>query len=82
VPQKYTENPKLGKWVHFQRTRFKNGKMDPERTQKLEEIGFDFNPKGMTNEDIWDLQFNQLREYNEKHGHCELFWDVNRFSLS
>jgi hypothetical protein len=69
----------MGKWVDTQRTGFKNGKLDQERKRMLDEIGFDFNPKGMTNEDIWNLQFKKLQDYFEKHGHCELVWAVDRF---
>jgi hypothetical protein len=70
--------------------------MDPERTQKLEEIGFDFNPMdkaneigfdfnfikkpiNKANEILWNSKFQKLREYYEKHGHCELFWAVDCF---
>jgi hypothetical protein len=42
----------------------------------------DFNLKGKKNKENWNSQFNQLREYYEKHGHCELFWVVHRFLLS
>jgi hypothetical protein len=46
--------------------------MDPERKAKLDEIGFDFNPKGNAKEN-WNLQFKKLRDYYEKHGHCKFF---------
>jgi hypothetical protein len=81
VPQGYEEEPKLGDWVNNQRSCFKNGKMDPERKRRLDEIGFDFNPKEKTNEENWNLQFKKLRGYYGKHGHCELFWAVDRFTF-
>jgi hypothetical protein len=81
VPNKYEEDPPLGRWVDNQRTCFKNGIMDQERKMRLEEIGFEFSRKVMTNEDIWDFQFQKLREYCERHGHCELLWDVDRFTF-
>lgn len=46
VPQKYSENPSLGKWVHKQRGQYKsmkNGKpsaISEERIRKLDDIGF------------------------------------------
>jgi hypothetical protein len=43
--------------------------MDHQRKRMLDEINFDFNPK-----EKWDFHFEKLREYYEKHGHCELFW--------
>jgi hypothetical protein len=42
VPQRYEEDPALGVWVNNQRACFKNRKMDQERKEKLDEIGFDF----------------------------------------
>ena len=48
VPRQYTANPKLGKWVHTQRYKYKlyqEGKPSPitaERIQELESIGFDW----------------------------------------
>jgi hypothetical protein len=77
VPHTYTLDKKLGNWVQTQRARFKTGKMDPERKGKLNEIGLDFNPKGMTNEDFWNFQFQKLRQYYEIHGHCECLWAVD-----
>jgi hypothetical protein len=83
VPQKYEEDPPLGMWVQTQRTRFKNGKMDQERTQKLGDIGFEFvhEDRAKANEDIWGFQFKKLREYYEKHGHCELLWPVDCYTF-
>jgi hypothetical protein len=48
--------------------------MDQERKRMLDEIGFYL-------EDKWTLQFKKLRVYYEKHGHCELLWAVDRFTL-
>jgi hypothetical protein len=53
--------------------------MDHERKRMLDEICFEFSRKNEVNEN-WNLQFQKLRDYYEKHGHCELFWDVNRLS--
>jgi hypothetical protein len=55
--------------------------MNQERAQKLEEIGFDFNPLDKANEVLWNSQFNQLCEYYERHGHCELFWAADCFTF-
>jgi hypothetical protein len=74
VPKKYKEDLKLSKWVDNQRTRFKHGKMDPERNEKLDEIGFVFTAR----EKDWNFQFQKLLDYYVKHGHGELFWVVDR----
>jgi hypothetical protein len=39
-----SRDKKLGKWVEYQRTRFKNGMIDQERKRMLDEICFDFAP--------------------------------------
>jgi hypothetical protein len=64
VQRRYQEDPKLGRWVTRQRTFFRKCKLDHERKRMLDEIGFEFNRKGSA----WNLQFEKLREYYEKHG--------------
>jgi hypothetical protein len=56
--------------------------MDPERKGKLNEIDFEFNLKAMKDEENWNLQFKKLRDYDETHGHCELFWAVDCFAFT
>jgi hypothetical protein len=81
VRQIHKKDLALCNWVGNQRTSSRNGKLDPERKMRLDEIGFDFNHKGKdkTNEENWNLQFKKLQDYYGKHGHCELVWAVNRF---
>mmetsp|Transcript_62784 Transcript_62784/g.152867 ORF Transcript_62784/g.152867 Transcript_62784/m.152867 type:complete len:487 (+) Transcript_62784:142-1602(+) len=40
VKKRYKKDPKLGRWVSLQRGTYKKGKLSPDRTKKLEEIGF------------------------------------------
>jgi len=42
VPQRYKNNPQLGRWVEYQRTNCK----DKDRVDLLNDIGFDWNVKG------------------------------------
>jgi hypothetical protein len=70
-------DPQLGTWVDTQRCIFQKGRMDFERKEKLDKIGFEFSVKNKENEEKWDLQFKKLRDYYGKHGHCELFWAVD-----
>jgi hypothetical protein len=77
VPKEYEEDKKLGGWVDQQRALFRNGMMNQEREMRLEKIGFEFNGK-----EKWNLQFNKLRDYYVKHGHCEFFWTVDRFTFN
>jgi hypothetical protein len=81
VPQKYSLDPKLGRWVYAQHTRFKAGKLDPERKRMLDEICYQFNAKVQENKKSWNLQFQKLHDYYERRGHCELFWAVDAFTF-
>ena len=40
VPTVNKEDPKLGRWVMMQRARYTEGKLSPDRIEKLEAIGF------------------------------------------
>jgi hypothetical protein len=78
VPQKYKEDPSLGKWIINQQHIFKTGKMDPGRKRRLDEIGLVFD---LLTEN-WNVQFDSLRQFKNDNGHCELLWDVNRLPSS
>jgi hypothetical protein len=54
--------------------------MGPERQKRLDDIGFEFKPKDRTKEEKWNAKFKNMRDYYEKHGHCELFWLSTVFS--
>jgi hypothetical protein len=77
VPKGYSIDSQLGTWVHTQRTVFKSSKIDPERKDKLDEIGFVF---GLL-EEKWNVHFDSLRQFKNDNGHCELFWAVDRFTF-
>jgi hypothetical protein len=75
VPNKYSENPKLGKWVDCQRsnyTRFhKKGNKSQEmslRIQELESLGFEWDYSGVT----WEGRLSELADYCKIHGHCNV----------
>jgi len=71
VPKRY-KNEQLGNWVLKQRKQYrkfhlgKKSQITEERIKKLEAIGFVWNPK----DEAWDLRFNELAAYEEKHGDC------------
>ena len=51
VPKSHKEGGEnLGLWVADQRTAFKKGKLDPERTRRLEAIGIKWRIRQRTNE--------------------------------
>ena len=72
VPQQYSANPKLGRWVLSQRNRYRKNKeqkstsMAAERIRALDSIGFDW---GIGKTD-WSVRFEQLREFKVQFGHC------------
>ena len=68
VPQNYPPNPKLKTWVTIQRREYLERKMDSARTQKLEAIGFDWDPLSKD----WETRFSELVDYKAKHAHCSV----------
>ena len=68
VPRGYSDNPKLGTWVKGQRSSKKKGVLSSERIQKLESIGFSWDPY----EDAWNQMFQELQEYKRVHDHCNV----------
>ena len=73
VPNKYTENPKLGAWVGKQRKQFKmfqEGKpsnMTMDRIKILEDLGFVWSLRSLVD---WDARLEELKEYQSRHGNC------------
>jgi len=65
VPQSYAENRQLAIWVDKQRQKRKNNKMAPVRIDKLNEIGFVWEPY----EAAWEERLKELVEYKNEHGH-------------
>jgi len=68
VAQDYDANPQLGVWVNAQRNFFRNQTLGAARIQRLQAIGFDWDP----NETYWQMMFDQLREFKKREGHCDV----------
>lgn len=74
VPQCYHDDPRLGRWVHYQRVEYwiyqeaGNGKITPERIGRLESIGFEWDPQKAQ----WNLMFDRLVKFKEENGHCKV----------
>jgi len=65
VPINYRDK-QLAQWVMHQRS-FKNrNKLEPIRIQRLEELGFVWEP----HDDSWDEMFGRLAGYKQQHGDC------------
>lgn len=68
--------PKLGTWVRNQRREFKKYQHNlpstltvDQRLQRLEAIGFSWY---RSHETAWNLKYQQLQQYHQKHGHCHV----------
>merc|ERR1719491_2418857 len=67
VPQRYSDNPKLGIWVSNQRAQ--RLKISNERASKLDSIGFTW---GAELDVRWEIMFEELRKFKEREGHCNV----------
>merc|ERR1740139_978806 len=69
VPNKYSDNIELGKWVRSQRAR--RSKILKERASKLDSIGFTW-CWGTMLDLRWEIMFEELRKYKDRDGHCNV----------
>ncbi|WP_342429332.1 Helicase associated domain protein [Neobacillus sp. FSL H8-0543] len=67
VPIDY-ENKPLARWVGRQRTKFNCGKLSDEEIERLQSIGFVFNPF----KDKWNNNYEQLVAFKKEFGHCNI----------
>ncbi|CAJ1968149.1 unnamed protein product [Cylindrotheca closterium] len=75
VPNKYDENPVLGRWVKRQRYQHKlllqQGKKStlvPHRVKALEDAGFIWDSHSA----LWEERLNELKAYRRAHGHSNV----------
>ncbi len=68
VPQTWPDNPALATWVNEQRKRKRRNRLSVERMQRLEALGFTWEPL----EGGWEGMFTALVEYKNKHGDCNV----------
>ena len=72
VPERYPDN--LGTWVQTQRRQYrlrnegKHSHLTEERIKLLEDLGFEWSPKGNS----WDDRYDQLVEYKAEHNNCRV----------
>jgi hypothetical protein len=76
VPQRYSENVKLGRWVAHQRHQYNlhvKGKASPitlPRIEALESLGFEWGSRGATCP--WEDRLSELANYRKVHGHSNV----------
>ena len=68
VPNRFPEKPELGAWVGIQRGIYGRGELLEARKEKLEAIGFDWDPFTT----LWENMFSALCKYYEEYGHCNV----------
>ena len=68
VPRQYKPNPQLARWCHKQRTSNNRGALSEERIERMETLGFDFDPKTTA----WEEKFQELVEFKAEHRHCDV----------
>jgi hypothetical protein len=55
-------------WILEQRRLHKAGRLDAARRQRLEQLGFSWDPVG----EGWARRFAELAAYKQQHGHCRV----------
>ena len=68
VPNRWTDNPELGRWCGNQRNIFKSNKLPQDRVTRLKELGFVWDPL----EVAWEEMFAALVAYKQTHGDCNV----------
>mmetsp|Transcript_32125 Transcript_32125/g.75538 ORF Transcript_32125/g.75538 Transcript_32125/m.75538 type:complete len:259 (+) Transcript_32125:1467-2243(+) len=77
VPQKYAASPKLGKWLHNQKTLYNNvktgkkRKIQPEKVAKLDSLGLHWGKKYPA-PPSWDEMYESLKEYQQRMENCNV----------
>jgi hypothetical protein len=74
VPDRYSENTKLGAWVGTQRRNYrlraegKTSSMTLSRIQELESLGFEWSSHGT----LWEVRLSELADDRKIHQHCNV----------
>lgn len=55
-------------WITHQKARNNKGKLSFDRIEKLNSLGFIWNPK----EEAWPNKYSELQKFKKEHGHCNV----------
>ncbi|MBL8829670.1 MAG: Helicase associated domain protein, partial [Planctomycetaceae bacterium] len=81
VPQNFTTDRKLGRWVSTQRQHHRKGRLDRERVERLQSLGFTWRVFGGETakgqpvpifEERWRRMFEELRRFRDARGNCRV----------
>lgn len=68
VPDRWPEDPQLGRWVGKQRTKRNRGLLSNKRIERLNKIGFIWDVLAAN----WEEMFEYLLEFKKQNGHCNI----------
>jgi hypothetical protein len=81
VPQNFAVDRKLGRWVSTQRQHHRKGRLDRERFERLQSVGFTWRVSGGYRakgqpvpifEERWRRMLEALRKFRDDRGHCRV----------
>lgn len=70
VPLRYSADTQLGAWVNYQRTSHRQKKLAQDKVDKLEELGFEWNP--LKHATSWEQMFWRLLAYKKCFGNVRV----------
>jgi hypothetical protein len=70
VPVRYTQSPKLGRWVTLQRS--SQDSISSNCKRRLNDLGFDWTRRKSSPEREWDEWFAILAAFKTRFGHCNV----------
>jgi hypothetical protein len=73
VPARSAADPALARWVTLQRYRHRRGKLDADRVDRLQALGFVWSGRDVRRargERRWEACYAELVEYRRRVGHC------------
>ncbi|MBI4024127.1 MAG: helicase associated domain-containing protein [Verrucomicrobia bacterium] len=72
----FDEDYQLARWLHKQRRRQTQGRLQPERKRRLEALGVFWRSLDFT----WEQRFKELQAFKKRFGHCRVHqrWPENR----
>ncbi|MBF0422227.1 MAG: Helicase associated domain protein [Magnetococcales bacterium] len=68
VPSDFVENPPLATWVEAQRKAYVRGWLTEEQISRLNQLGFDWDPK----KSAWENMAATLNDFYSRHRHCNV----------
>jgi hypothetical protein len=71
VPKRWSEDPKLGRWVVAQRGLKRKGRLSEDRIRRLDKLGFIWKKKPSPTSS-WKTAILKLKEFKKRHGHCNV----------